>query len=71
VCPQEARSTWKYWVIALVESSESNLARAAQLQADRDNGIYHDPSAAPDPRAPDIGVDLDFQQALRTSVVNL
>jgi hypothetical protein len=57
--------------VAMVESTESNLARVAQLQAGQDTGIYADPSGGPDPRAPDIQVDLDFQQALNSSDVNM
>jgi hypothetical protein len=70
IVPGYGPSVWS-GNIALIESSESNLAQVVQLQADQDNGVYHDPSATPDPRTPDITVDLDFQQALRTGVVNL
>jgi hypothetical protein len=64
------RSAW-FSNVGLVQSTESQLAQIAQLQANEENGIYDNPEAASALRAPDIAVDLDFQQALRNSVVNL
>jgi hypothetical protein len=63
-------SAWK-GNVALVESTEPILARAAQLQSAQKNGMFEDPSASPDFPQPDIPVDLDFQQALNNSEVNL
>jgi len=57
--------------VALVETTQAQLERAYQAQADRDNGIYVDQSVVEDPGTPDIAVDLDFQQALQNGAVNL
>jgi hypothetical protein len=57
--------------VAMVESTQSTLARVAELEADQDTSFFEDPSADADARAPDIQVDLDFQQALNNSDVNL
>lgn len=63
-------STWARNV-SLVESSESQLERMYQAQADRDNGIFTDQVVVDDPSAPMIAVDLDFIQALQASAANL
>lgn len=57
--------------LGLLQSTESQLERVAQLQADQDNDIYDDPNNVLSERSPNIVVDLDFQQALRNSVANL
>jgi hypothetical protein len=57
--------------VALVESTEPIRARVGQLQSDQHNGMYEDPSASPDSLEPGIAVDLDFQQALNGSDVNI
>jgi hypothetical protein len=58
--------------VALVESTESQLQRLYQMQADRDNGVYVDrPIQVADPSAPTTAVDLDFLQALNNGAANL
>jgi hypothetical protein len=57
--------------VALVESTESTLAQVAQLQSNQHNGVYRDPRASPDSLEPDTAVDLDFQQALDNSDINI
>ena len=57
--------------VALVQSTESQLALVAQLQADQDDGQSPDPAVVEAARAPDIAVDVDFQEALTKSVTNL
>jgi hypothetical protein len=63
-------STWARNV-ALVQSTETQLDRMYQVQVDRDNGIATDQVMFDDPSAPMIAVDLDFLQALQSSVANL
>ena len=62
-----------YWNgnVALVQSSQTQLERMFQAQADRDNGVYGASELAEDPSAPTFAVDLDFEQALQNGVVNL
>ncbi|HEX8969036.1 MAG TPA: hypothetical protein VF937_14215, partial [Chloroflexota bacterium] len=57
--------------VAMVEATESQLARLYQAQADRDNGVYVDLALNPDPNESTLAVDFDFQQALDSSAVNL
>jgi hypothetical protein len=58
--------------VALVQTTQSELDRMFRLQNDRDNGVLVDPdSLLQGPRLPEYAVDLDFQQALQTSVFNL
>jgi hypothetical protein len=64
------RGVWNGNVV-IMQSTESQLERVAQLQADQDNGINGDPNLVLDARAPEIAVDLDFQLALLDSVVNV
>jgi hypothetical protein len=63
-------STWS-GNVALVQTTETQLERAYQAQADRDNGIVGDTVVADDPSAPSTAVDLDFLQALQNGAVNL
>jgi hypothetical protein len=58
--------------VALVQSTETQLQRAYQAQADRDNGVYVDPqTVVQDPQVPSIAVDPDFLQALSNGAANL
>jgi hypothetical protein len=57
--------------VAIMQSTESQLERVAQLQADQDNGMTDDPSMLLDARAPDIRVDADFQLALLDSIATV
>jgi hypothetical protein len=61
------------WVsnVGMVESTGSQLGRVAELQAEQDDGVYVDPGVVLDALTPDTPVDVDFQEALRTSIVNL
>jgi hypothetical protein len=61
-------STWR-GNVALVQSTETELARIYRAQTDRDNGVDRDPLGESAPLA--LAVDLDFLQALDASVVNL
>jgi hypothetical protein len=63
-------STWNSNV-ALVQTTEAQLDRMFQAQADRDNGVSVNPAVADDPGLPNLAVDLDFQQALQSGAVNL
>jgi hypothetical protein len=63
-------STWS-GNVALVESTESQLAAMYQAQVDRDNGVISDQVMVDDPSAPNIAVDLDFLQALQGGAANL
>jgi hypothetical protein len=64
-----------YWSgnVALVQSSQAQLQRMFQAQADRDSGVYGTSTSAvaEDPSLPTFAVDVDFEQALQNSVVNL
>ena len=57
--------------VALVQTTQSSLDRDYQLQVDRDTGVRVDPDLVREPSLPTVAVDLDFQQALETSVANL
>jgi len=57
--------------VALVQTSQKQLERLYQWQADRDNGLVTDQVILDDPAMPTIAVDLDFLAALQSAVVNL
>jgi hypothetical protein len=57
--------------VAVVQATETLLERLAQREADRDNAVYVDPDLIADASAPAVAVDLEFQQALESSVINL
>jgi hypothetical protein len=64
-------STWN-GNVAMVESTESELERLYQAQVDRDNGVVDEVSSvAADFERPAVAVDVDFQEALVRSAVNL
>ncbi len=57
--------------VGLVESTESQLARVGELQAEQNRGMYVDVRLTSDLSAPDIRVDVDFQQALHNGAANI
>jgi hypothetical protein len=57
--------------VALVQTTETQLERLSQLQNDSDQSVYVDADLAHDTWYPTFGVDLDFQQVLNNSTVNL
>jgi hypothetical protein len=61
------------WVgnVGMMQSTQPQLERVAQLQADQDNGNNDDPNLVFSECASNIPVDLDFQQALCNSAVTL
>jgi hypothetical protein len=61
------------WVgnVALVQTSAAHLAQMYQSQNDLDDGMYVSPNTVQSAGEALAEVDADFQQALRSSVVNL
>jgi hypothetical protein len=61
------------WVgnVALVQMSAAHLAQTYQSQIDIDDGLYVSPNSVHGAGEALAEVDADFQQALRSSVVNL
>jgi hypothetical protein len=57
--------------VALVQSSELQLAWLYDAEVNRDMRAVGDVGVVGDPSTPDILVDLDFLRALRGSAVNL
>jgi hypothetical protein len=57
--------------VGMVESTELQLAHLAQVESAQSTGMYPTADDAAHLHAPDIPVDLDLQQALRNSAVNL
>jgi hypothetical protein len=57
--------------VALVQSSDQQLARLYDAQVNLDMRALGDVGVVGDPSTPDISVDLDFLQALQRSAVNL
>lgn len=68
--PGYGHSVWR-GNVALVQTTESQLARMFQIQNDRDNGMDVQRDLVQEPDLPGYAVDLDFQQALDNSAVNL
>jgi hypothetical protein len=63
-------STWN-GTVALVQTTQAKLDRAFQLQNDRDNCVGKTVDASLEPAASNVAVDMDFQQALSSGLVNL
>jgi hypothetical protein len=57
--------------VALVETSQTDLNRVFQAQADRDNGVYRDPDVVQAADSVDRTVGSDFLQALDIGAANL
>jgi hypothetical protein len=57
--------------VAMVESTEPTVARVAQSQSDQSNGTCEDSCTSPDALETAFPVDLDYQQALNNSDVNI
>jgi hypothetical protein len=57
--------------VALVETSQTDLNRMFQAQADRDNGVYRDPDGLLASDSVDRTVGSDFLQALDIGAANL
>jgi hypothetical protein len=57
--------------VALVQTSQSELRRAFQIQNERDNAMSMTGDLLQEPEVANYAVDFDFQQALDNSAVNL
>jgi hypothetical protein len=57
--------------VAVVQSSELQLERLYDAQANADMRAIGDVGVVGDPSTPDISVDIDFLQALRSGAVSL
>lgn len=57
--------------VALVQTTQSELRRAFQIQNERDNAMSVTAVLAPEPEPANYAVDLDFLRALDNSAVNL
>jgi hypothetical protein len=57
--------------VAMVETTETHLTHLSQMQADCNSGAYVEADLLHDAWFPTFAVDVDFQQALNNSAVDL
>jgi hypothetical protein len=57
--------------VAMVETTKTHLKHLSQMQADCDSGAYVEADLLHDAWFPTFDVDVDFQQALNNSAVDL